>query len=802
MEEERPQTLSRELLRWVQSLDLAYSVKNVKRDFSNGFLIAEIFSRYYDKDIQMHSFDNGIALRIKKDNWGQLLKFLRRVGLQDLAPQDEVNAIIHCEDGAVVSFINRIYEVLTQRKVQVITKRPLPEPQPAYTRSTGAAAIRSTMRGAALAETSDELSRERKIREKIGEHERSLQEERSLDPERFSSASHAAKGMMRGPPRAVGSEAPPVPQVQVKEIQVKQVDRSIAQLRATKEMTLGGSASGAGGMPAPAMTQSTAEQIPSAPSGGGAVSSGGGGGGGVQTQSATSLLNACVSRTLSSMPEMAKWDSSREPIQNFVSALCDGDVPSIPEEAASEVLAEIAAQAGSIADACASSPKQYWQVSDVLTALAVDLADGSVVFEAAIRAFTAVGEQMLKKDASAATGVFLDFSLPRLISLLRTSAAKRVAVLRVMYAFVAPDITSHMQCIKRLQGLLDDLTAFLHCVTTLVFLEPEFDDSLLDLYMYYCVISMAQPSPTLRAASVAMLSATLPQQPEMLGQYAQQLLSMAKQDPWWEVQAQLLVLCGALVPMLPNDPTLHEIIDTVFHSQALVAVRKVGLWALSDATAHVPKIVAAYTEVLLSLPSTDRMAMLALGGGLPLSPVMGVAAANLELTPITSSSWDAFAVASELQRLIVEPPLEHLEVEHVQTLAACVNSQCASSTDSPLLTQQWTELFDSLRDYVFVALCDPDCVVHAVSLLEHFAFQSQLRDAVLREGQFLGILKLLHSEGVSDADCQVHVVSLLRNLHDRGHPYDATVVDVLDQFAKSNPSEFAGSPLSQLRSDL
>lgn len=79
----------------------------MKRDFSNGFLIAEIFSRYYDKDIQMHSFDNGIALRIKKDNWGQLLKFMRKSGLAEMTSQEEVNAIIHCEDGAVINFLNR-----------------------------------------------------------------------------------------------------------------------------------------------------------------------------------------------------------------------------------------------------------------------------------------------------------------------------------------------------------------------------------------------------------------------------------------------------------------------------------------------------------------------------------------------------------------------------------------------------------------------------------------------------------------------------------------------------------------------
>jgi hypothetical protein len=66
--------LPRDILRWLQGLDLTYNVTNPRRDFSNGFLIAEIFTRHkeYAEFFNILSFANELKTAAKINNWEHL----------------------------------------------------------------------------------------------------------------------------------------------------------------------------------------------------------------------------------------------------------------------------------------------------------------------------------------------------------------------------------------------------------------------------------------------------------------------------------------------------------------------------------------------------------------------------------------------------------------------------------------------------------------------------------------------------------------------------------------------------------
>ncbi|XP_012626173.2 spermatogenesis-associated protein 4 [Microcebus murinus] len=160
--------LSRCVLRWLQSLDLSFFPKNIHRDFSNGFLIAEIFSIYYPWELKLSSFENGTSLKVKLDNWAQLEKFLERKKIK--LPKELIHGTIHCKAGVPEILIQEVYTLLTHREIKSVqddlvnfTDYSYQMRLPLVPRSTASKSIKDNIRLTELLSNPNTLNNELKI---------------------------------------------------------------------------------------------------------------------------------------------------------------------------------------------------------------------------------------------------------------------------------------------------------------------------------------------------------------------------------------------------------------------------------------------------------------------------------------------------------------------------------------------------------------------------------------------------------------------------------------------------------------
>ncbi|KAJ3156962.1 spermatogenesis-associated protein 4 [Geranomyces variabilis] len=116
------QTLPREILKWLQSLDLTYPIKNPRRDFANGYTVAEIFSRYYPHDplLSVAQMYTGDSSELKGRNWDQLHKFFRRRAIR--IPREATHAVMTAQPDAAARFVASVYALFTGRRVKVLAR--------------------------------------------------------------------------------------------------------------------------------------------------------------------------------------------------------------------------------------------------------------------------------------------------------------------------------------------------------------------------------------------------------------------------------------------------------------------------------------------------------------------------------------------------------------------------------------------------------------------------------------------------------------------------------------------------------
>ena len=109
-----PLSLPREMTQWIQSLNLTYKITNPKRDLANGWIYAEILSRYYPKEVEMYQYDNSFKLDKKMNNWEHLNRFLKKKDV--VLTQSEFEPVVHCAPNAGYVLLKKFYTMLTGRE--------------------------------------------------------------------------------------------------------------------------------------------------------------------------------------------------------------------------------------------------------------------------------------------------------------------------------------------------------------------------------------------------------------------------------------------------------------------------------------------------------------------------------------------------------------------------------------------------------------------------------------------------------------------------------------------------------------
>uniref|UniRef100_A0A8C6W4R5 Spermatogenesis-associated protein 4 n=1 Tax=Nannospalax galili TaxID=1026970 RepID=A0A8C6W4R5_NANGA len=161
--------VSRCVLRWLQGLDLSFFPRNICRDFSNGYLVAEIFCIYYPWDLRLSSFENGTSLKVKLDNWAQIEKFLSRKKIK--LPKELIHGTIHCKAGVPEILIQEVYTLLTHQEIKSVqddlvnfTDYSYQMRLPLVPRSTVSKSIKDNIRLSELLSNPNMLNNELKIK--------------------------------------------------------------------------------------------------------------------------------------------------------------------------------------------------------------------------------------------------------------------------------------------------------------------------------------------------------------------------------------------------------------------------------------------------------------------------------------------------------------------------------------------------------------------------------------------------------------------------------------------------------------
>ena len=119
--------------------------------------------------------------------------------------------------------------------------------------------------------------------------------------------------------------------------------------------------------------------------------------------------------------------------------------------------------------------------------------------------------------------------------------------------------------------------------------------------------------------------------------------------------------------------------------------------------------------------------------------------------------------------ILADETRENLEAPHLEVFRAACRIDPASERDENLKVHasEWIRIFKSLKDYIFISLCEKESCDTAIEILETFTWKfEEVRDACLDESLQIMVktLRLLYQPDIDD-DCKVSIQRYLEGLY-------------------------------------
>ncbi|CAD7944950.1 unnamed protein product [Amoebophrya sp. A25] len=617
-------SVPREVLKWMQGMCVTHSIKDPKFDLANGYLIAQLFERYYPKDVRIYSYENGQSIECRSNNWEMLFRVFKKVKMP--CTREEFDEVLHHVDDAAVLFLCKIYEFLTGKKVTLFQSPEKPNPPP-FARETASWKLKDPH----LERIEDNIHRTIRRIHVLEKHNDDLARDR-IGPDGDGVRRYIAIAQKHDEMHTLESRKSMKKDTGAEE----QTDThgSVREQTVNALASVPGAMASQGGAPSSAAPSGNKKKVARTASVVAEV-------GFNQPAGVVKPVLDIVRPLILTEIDNSHFPEAAEPVAAFVDAAVR---EALPEAVTVRLFREkLTARAHLFVDSMLKSSIEFWIVWSVFLPILQEPVAGSPMFDAGMDFWRRIGTLCKQRNEALTQKCMLHVCLPYLVQIMHSDCAKRDPLCELVYTFLPGDIfaevsgsiplpraVARLQALKSVKDVLNErlgdkfVSSYVPCLACFVDWDcspsQPLIEHLLDLYLYYAMLAIQLPQPKLRTAGLSVLTtiAGSGSSPAVLNMIPS--LKGLMYDTWWEVQGSLLVLVSTLLSKsrptsdgfcAPAEQDLYRIIAHILQPQKVSKnVLQIGLSYLSRNLATCPDLALLYVQALVAQPASLRNRLL------------------------------------------------------------------------------------------------------------------------------------------------------------------------------------------------